>query len=301
MNEIELLKPKIDVVFHALFRRANNELLEAMLSTILESNVKIVSNLDRHLNIMSANKKLGVMDLRVQFEDGTYCNVEIQLKPYKYENERFLYYLADTYSRQLERGSTYEKIHKTISIIIVDYETEILKGIENLNVRWQMRDNATGSRILTDRFELVIMELPKAKRIYMNKSQDKVSQWMMFLDNPNSEEVVKIMNENNDIKKAHEELKQVSGDYELRRIAELKEKYIRDEAAALEYAIEKGQKEGVEKGIKEGIEKGMKEGMKEGMKKGVKETAKNMLKLGLEIDIISKATGLSKEEILKME
>ena len=184
MSKIELLKPKIDVVFHALFRRANNELLEAMLSTILESDVKIVNNLDRHLNIISANEKLGVMDLRVQFKDGTYCNVEIQLKPYKYENERFLYYLANTYSRQLERGNTYEKIHKTISIIIVDYETEILKGLENLNVRWQMRDNATGSRILTDRFELVIMELPKAKRIYMNKNQDKVSQWLMFLDNP---------------------------------------------------------------------------------------------------------------------
>lgn len=295
MSEIELLKPKIDVVFHALFRRSNNELLEAMLSTILESDVKIVNNLDRHLNIISANEKLGVMDLRVQFEDGTYCNVEIQLKPYKYENERFLYYLANTYSRQLERGNTYEKIHKTISIIIVDYETEILKGLENLNVRWQMRDNATGSRILTDRFELVIMELPKAKRIYMNKNQDKVSQWMMFLDNPNSEEVVKIMNENNDIKKAHEELKQVSGDYELRRIAELKEKYIRDEAAALEYAIEKGQKEGVEKGIQQGIQQGIEQGKNEAKK----EVAKNMLKLGIELDIISKTTGLTKEEILK--
>ena len=295
MSEIELLKPKIDVVFHALFRRSNNELLEAMLSTILESDVKIVNNLDRHLNIISANEKLGVMDLRVQFEDGTYCNVEIQLKPYKYENERFLYYLANTYSRQLERGNTYEKIHKTISIIIVDYETEILKGLENLNVRWQMRDNATGSRILTDRFELVIMELPKAKRIYMNKNQDKVSQWLMFLDNPNSEEVVKIMNENNDIKKAHEELKQVSGDYELRRIAELKEKYIRDEAAALEYAIEKGQKEGVEKGIQQGIQQGIEQGKNEAKK----EVAKNMLKLGIELDIISKTTGLTKEEILK--
>ena len=166
-----------------------------------------------------------------------------------------------------------------------------MKGLENLNVRWQMRDNATGSRILTDRFELVIMELPKAKRIYMNKNQDKVSQWMMFLDNPNSEEVVKIMNENNDIKKAHEELKQVSGDYELRRIAELKEKYIRDEAAALEYAIEKGQKEGVEKGIQQGIEQGKNEAKKE--------VVKNMLKLGIELDIISKITGLTKEEILK--
>ena len=99
------------------------------------------------------------------------------------------------------------------------------------------------------------------------------------------------MNENNDIKKAHEELKQVSGDYELRRIAELKEKYIRDEAAALEYAIEKGQKEGVEKGIQQGIEQGKNEAKKE--------VAKNMLKLGIELDIISKTTGLTKEEILK--
>lgn len=36
----ELLKPKIDVVFHALFRRANNTLLEAMLSAILNKKVK---------------------------------------------------------------------------------------------------------------------------------------------------------------------------------------------------------------------------------------------------------------------
>ncbi len=61
------------------------------------------------------------MDLRVRFEDGTYCNVEIQLKQYKYENERFLYYLANTYARQLERGDEYKEISKTISIVIVDH------------------------------------------------------------------------------------------------------------------------------------------------------------------------------------
>ena len=106
-NEL-LLQPKIDVVFHALFRRANNTLLEAMLSDILDTKVEIIENLDKHLDIATANEKLGVMDLRVKFKDGTYCNVEIQLKPYNFENERFLCYLSDTYSRQLERGEEYQ-------------------------------------------------------------------------------------------------------------------------------------------------------------------------------------------------
>ena len=322
MNKNELLlKPKIDVVFHALFRRANNTLLEAMLSAILETKVKIIANLDRHLDIATADEKLGVMDLRVQFEDGTYCNVEIQLKPYKYENERFLYYLSDTYSRQLERGDEYQEIQKTISIVIVDHETEALKGIEDLNVRWQMRDNATGGRMLTDRFELVIIELPKARRIYGKSQDNKISQWMMFLDNPNSKEVTKIMDKNEDIKKAKDELKQVSGDYELRRIAELKEKYIRDEAAALDYAIEKGQKEGFDKGMKDGLEQGLKEGIEKGIEKGIEQgiergiergieqgikqekinAAKNMLKLDIEIEKIVKVTGLTAEKILKLK
>lgn len=89
------------------------------------------------------------------------------------------------------------------------------------------------------------------------------------------------MDKNEDIKNAREELKQVSGEYELRRIAELKEKYIRDEAAALDFALEKGQKQGKNE------EK--------------LQTARNMLELGLDIDIISKATGLTVEKILELK
>lgn len=88
------------------------------------------------------------------------------------------------------------------------------------------------------------------------------------------------MEKNEDIRKANEELKQVSGDYELRRIAELKEKYRRDEKAALDYAIEKGQKEGIEQ---EKIN-----------------IAKNMLRLNVSMNIIIEATGLSKEQVMKL-
>ena len=63
----------------------------------------------------------------------------------------------------------------------------------------------------------------------------------MFLDNPNSKEVGAIMKENKEIKSIADTLEQVSGDEKLRRIAELKEKAILDEKAALDYATKKGQ------------------------------------------------------------
>ncbi len=76
---------------------------------------------------------------------------------------------------------------------------------------------------MTDRLELIIIEIPKARKMYA-KIQNPICQWMMFLDNPNQKEVASIMEENKAIKKAIGELEQVSGNEKIRRIAELKEK-----------------------------------------------------------------------------
>ena len=146
---------------------------------------------------------------------------------------------------------------------------------------------------MTDRLELIIIELPKARRKYREEPDNAICQWMMFMDNPNESEVIQIMEENKNIKKAIEELEQVSGNEKLRRIAELKEKYIRDEQASIEYAQNVGYKDGYKNGEEKGIKKGMKE--------GIKKTAQNMLKENVNVELISKVTGLSKEEIEKMK
>ena len=153
--------------------------------------------------------------------------------------------------------------------------------MEEIGVKWQIRDEITGKRILTDRLELIIIELPKARRIYKINPSNTICQWMLFLDNPNQKEVVQIMKENKDINKAIDELEQVSGNEKLRRIAELKEKYIRDEQASIEYAQNEGYRQGEAKGK---VERNI-------------EIAKNMLKENINIELISKVTGLSLEEI----
>lgn len=68
---------------------------------------------------------------------------------------------------------------------------------------------------------------------------------------------------------------------------------------------EKGLKEGRKEGLKQGREKGLKEGLKEGREKGLNEgrneerknIARNMKSLGLTVEQIAQATGLSAEEI----
>ena len=60
--------------------------------------------------------------------------------------------------------------------------------------------------------------------------------------------------------------------------------------------------EGMQKGRQEGMKKGRQEGRQEGMHTKSLEIAKNMLsKLHLDIKVVKEATGLSEEELLKLQ
>ena len=72
---------------------------------------------------------------------------------------------------------------------------------------------------MTSYFEIIIIELPKAIREYKTNKEDGALQWMMFLENPEDMEVTKIMEENENIKEAKEELDRISQDDVLRRMA----------------------------------------------------------------------------------
>lgn len=146
-KRLKLLSPKIDVVFHALFSEENNSLTEAFISDVLGEKVKIKANRDRYLSIKSANEKMGIMDLRVELENGSLCNIEIQLAKRKDEVSRFTYYLIDTYCRQLGQGESYSKLNKAISIVILDHEIELLEDFEVLDVRWPMTANHLPTKI----------------------------------------------------------------------------------------------------------------------------------------------------------
>ena len=142
---------------------------------------------------------------------------------------------------------------------------------------------------MTSYFQIVIIELPKAIKEYEKDKSNAVLQWMKFLDNPEDMEVRKIMEENQDIKEAKEELDKISQDDRLRRMALKAELERMDQEQRLYEAKRDGKAEG------EAI--GRKSGIKEGIKKNKEETALKMLEEKIDIELISKITGLTEEEI----
>lgn len=107
------------------------------------------------------------------------------------------------------------------------------------------------------------------------------------------------------IKKAMTTLEFLSQDREARLRYEERQKFLHDEASAMEWAldkgIEQGIKQGIEQGIEKGIEKGKQLGLAEGERKKALEVAKGLLKAEVDVEVIIKTTGLTKEEILALK
>ena len=133
---------------------------------------------------------------------------------------------------------------------------------------------------MTDYFEIIIIEIPKVVKAYQKTPNDEVLQWMLFLDNPEKEEVARIMEENKDIKEAKEELERISQDDILRR-------------KALNRTLEIADKLQLKKEAKEAREKGE----QIGIEKEKKVVIKKLHELNISIEQIAKVVELKEEEV----
>ena len=115
----------------------------------------------------------------------------------------------------------------------------------------------------------------------------QVLQWMLFLDNPEKEEVARIMEENKDIKEAKEELERISQDDILRR-------------KALNRTLEIADRLQMKKELKEAKEALKKEkniGLQEGKTEKTHEVIRKLNEMNLTIEQIAKAVELNEEDV----
>lgn len=193
--------------------------------------------------------------------------------------KRILFYWSKMYSKSISVGDDYEKLEKSIAILITDYELEGLKEIKKYITKWNIREEEYQKIILTDVMEIYIIELPKFER-YKEKADNRLNSWVKFIESP---EVVD-MEENKEVSKAKKVLEEISQDERERYLAELRQKYIMDQKAI----------EGA------GFDKGLKVGIQQGEEKQTIVIAKKLKEQNIDINIISKTTGLTEDEIKKL-
>ncbi len=268
-KKIRRYPPKMDIIFQAIFGEVGSEnITKDFLEKILKRKIEKIS-LDKNpiLRRDLKDEKLGVLDIVTELDGKEKCNIEMQLIDKNNIIERMLYYWSKMYTKQIKAGDDYNKLEKTIVILIADFNIKGLEEVEYHSTWKIIETNSVKKLILTDKFELDIIELSKIKG--RENEKDQLLDWLIFLENPESERVARKMEENENLKEAVEKLDRISEDEKMQRIIELREKAIRDEHAI--YA----------KGVDDGIIK----------------IAKNMLKENIDIEMIIKVTRLTKEEI----
>ncbi len=273
MSEKKLLSPKIDVVFQVLFGEVGSErITKRFLESILEQKIDSIDlSKNQILRREKVLDKLGILDVIATINGKEKCNIEMQLESETTIKERILYYWSRVYSRQIKKGNKYENLQKTIVILIADFKVEGLEELEYIT-KWKIIEEKNRKLILTDKLELVIIELPK---IIEDEARSELIDWLSFLENPKSERVKEKMKENEELNEAVNKLEEMSEDEYLERIADLREKKILDENSRLSESYNKG------------------------IKEAKLEDAKKMLEKNIPLETIIEITGLSKEEIIK--
>lgn len=278
--------------------KANFDILEGFLSSLLKDDIRILNILESESN-NEEGKKFNRVDVLV--EDGKARKIIIEIQNQREADyiERLLWGTSKVIVESLELGSQYRDVVKVISISILyfnlgtgnDYiyygKTEF-KGMhtgEPLVVREKVKVPGNPEKIIYPVKENIF---PEYYLIRVNSFDDKVKEdideWIYLLKNSEIKDEFKSKN----IKKAEEKLDVLKMSKEERKRYE---NYLENLASELDI-IETAKEEGREEGIIEGKLEGERE-------KSIK-IAKNLLSMGIDILIIVGATGLSKEEIEKL-
>ena len=293
MSKQKLLNLTNDYIFKRTFGyEESSEITKIFLRDILQDKIKHIELNNQTITEKELmDDKVGIMDIKAVLNENIQCDVEMQVINKHNIEKRILFYWAKMYAQTIKEGDEYNDLKKSICVLLADFELDNLREIKKYKTKWNIREEEYKSVILTDVLELAIIELPKYVRYANKEKKENLNLWLKFIKDPE----VKIMENNEDeksvketkqaIQKAQEELEKISQDEHERYLAELREKYIRDQHAVQEYGYIKGREEG------------KKEGKDEGKKEKSKEIAKKMLEKGADIEYIIELTGLSKEEV----
>lgn len=290
---MERISPRVDIAFKKIFGvEENKDLLISLINSIVSTKDQVseVTLLNPYNPKSFREDKLSILDIKAKGVDGTRFNIEIQISDEADYDKRALYYWGKLYTEQLKVAEDYSQLSKAIGIHILNFTS--IPQIPKYHNTFQVSEKESGFVYFED-LELHTIELKKFTpnsndelSDIIAKVQNSLDMWLAFLTRHDLLKADKLPKELNDpsLRKALNVLEVMSFTEVEREAYEDHLKWLRIEANTLK----KAEARGVEKGREEGREE------------GIKSTALNMVGQNLDVELISKVTGLSIEEILNL-
>lgn len=291
-------KPKLisfDWAIKRLLRnKANFGIFEGFLSELLRNDIKIKSILESESNRETRDDRSNRVDMLVENSKGELIIVEVQRETEYDYLQRILFGASKLLLEYMQKGMPYSRIRKIISISLVyfdlgqgeDYvycgQTQFIglnkKDVLKLNsMQQKLYKTEKISDIYPDYYILKVNQ-------FNDIARNTIDEWIYFLKNERIKD--------NFTAKG---LKEAKKEFDIMKLSEEERKEYEEYLENLRY-----QASMFESSYKVGEIKGRETGIKEGEENKAMEMAKKSLAEGLSIELISKLTGLSKEEIEKL-
>ena len=290
----------------------NKPLLQDFLECILDLTPQQVLDLefmDKELTKEEFSDKTGILDVKLKLTDGTVIDIEIQASWNASFVKRTLFYWAKMYTADFKAGESYDKLHRCIAINIIADGFRLNDAIHSE----YLLQEKTAHTILTDVLEVHFLDLQAAKKAKEEGKtagkQGQLINWLRFIGATDKEEramiatmspVLQMLNEKIDVltlspteRKLYESRMKLKSD--ITTISETQ--FSAGVARGLAEGKSLGLAEGKSLGLAEGEARGKSLGLAEGSRQKALETARNLLVIGLSIQNIAKATGLTVEEV----
>ena len=283
--------------------KANFGVLEGFLTTLLNTNIKINRLLESEGNKNREDSKYNRVDLLAEDTDGELLLIEVQGEPEFAYFQRMLFGASKLVTEYINSGENYEHVKKVYSVNIVYFDLgqgedvvyigkTVFRGIHNNEVL--KLSPFMQQKFKTDEVSQLFPEYIILKVNDFNRwSKVPLDQWLYFLATSDIPEEADAPG----LQEAREKLNLMKMNREEQAAYD---RYLMERAIlrnTMVTAREEGLFEGECKGHAKGIAEGRAEGRAEGNKEGRMETAKNLKAMGLNINDIAKATGLTPDEL----
>lgn len=232
--------PKIDLVFKKIFGTEQNKgLLKALINSVLPENeqVESITIKNPYNEIEFLGDKLSVVDIKARDKNGIWYDVEIQINEQKYYGKRAIFYQSELYSKQIAEGESYDNLHKTIIINILDFN--YFKDARYFR-RCSYKDFETNQFYKElDFADLYFIELRKFDNA-LDHIQTALDRWILFLNKATELDKNNLPSQlkQTEIIEAIDTIERMSFNEKERDYYDSKQKVMRDEMAVLQTAIE---------------------------------------------------------------
>ena len=251
-----LMSPTVDYCFKELL--AYPEVRKGFVAAILNQDPEEIEETILMPTILSKdteNGKYGILDVRIKMKSGAQMDLEMQVAPFKFWNNRVIFYLSKMYTDQIKEGQRYEDLKPCIHVSILNFN---LFPEDQTCFREIAFCDLTTKQKYTDLLGIYVVELKKLPP--EQKKESLIIKWMRFLSAERKEEFEKMAGEDNYINEAYEILQKLSADEQKRLEYEARQKAILDYNSQMSSSREEGIRIGEELGEKRGEKRGIKKG-----------------------------------------